>query len=443
MDLVVDASVIQLKYLFRLRDDVKSLLEEVSAHEMDFSSLLAVSLEFFIQHLDSNAVSISSMKLDEDLCLYPILSTDKDYQDKICSIQISLDSSETVDDKLNNTQGLSLVNDALQKLYATHHIEVNNYFVLLCTFKFILSKRMEIIDYFTLDNLGSEEESFNDELENEKRLERHGAVCEICGDMDLDPKSFCEVLACGKCITFFIAHLDKRLELTCSKLGNCRINDKILDISCKKCRMKRCIALSMIEHYDFKYRRIVQMMDSACDACDTVGITRVVKGVSLCSDCESFLKSCLKNKDFDGESVTQDVSDEGTNYDKEDKSVLLKRFKALGILLSAEERKEEDLKRCIGCDACIENNNLIKNELKWNGSLCKTCETFMFMSMTTSARHYYTCSSGELGRLCEILPNSDNSWSQKCNYCWFRILEMGGVVELWKNNGSIESLMSN
>eukprot|EP00096_Caligus_rogercresseyi_P014638 TRINITY_DN7147_c0_g1_i1.p1 TRINITY_DN7147_c0_g1~~TRINITY_DN7147_c0_g1_i1.p1 ORF type:complete len:419 (+),score=74.29 TRINITY_DN7147_c0_g1_i1:24-1259(+) len=409
MELILRASLVQLKNLFRLRDDVKDLLEEVSDVEIDLSTLLALSLEFFLQFLQSNEVDLSKI-LDHyeeasGLGLNPI------------KISFGDASGEEDEERIAvNQKRLSEVRNHLKDHFGGLR-DVSEFCILNFTFRFLLSKRGDILSYFTSSSHKTED----------------NVPCEICGDLGLRPKEFCDALVCGKCTSFFIETYEKRKELKCLKFGNCRLNEgRILDISCSPCRMNRCTALGLVDKYDPCPNK-----ESNCTLCEALGTHKKFQGVpSVCFQCKNILREATKIPDIRCTSLSADV------FDLTCEHCLIQRFKHLKDESMDEDETSLSKRRCLGCDVALSTNNYTPElDLRWNGCLCKVCETFVLMSMTTAARKYYSCPSGELGDLCDIVPDTENSWTQKCNYCWLRILEIGGVIELWGINENPVSLM--
>ena len=55
------------------------------------------------------------------------------------------------------------------------------------------------------------------------------------------------------------------------------------------------------------------------------------------------------------------------------------------------------------------------------------CQAFLNTSMKQQSFRFYCCPEGETDRLCKI----DDVKGHRCKYCWFRRLELDGLVDRW------------
>jgi len=440
-NLSLEATSQQIKTLFRIKDDVEALCEGSFSHNFNFGHVVLLATEFYKSKNPELKEGWKTLLPAEDL------PTDEEQNmADIRPIKINMScSSGTLAEFQNN---LKTIFSKLRKFEPSMTV----YWVLNEVFRFALANESEFMK-LTRPKVS---------LSQPKKRVR--VRCEVCHDW-CGALEYCGAFTCNKCRLFFQSINRERtlFSLRCAKDNQC---DLSVDLSCRRCRADKCLQLGMLEQ--FHESEMQHPMSKVCVACtssdsgDDDVTLRLIRGHLLCTRCQGFFdqtvelnqrehrpaqpiafRNVYECKEEEKDCVITSTS-RNCNACLWDKMVrlgldatFLTKFQ--GFKAFSPSFGDDDL--CAVCD-----NEA--SDMPWMGQMvCQPCRSFLELSMRLEANLGYCCPNGENNRLCPIInsvlmaadDDEEDDCRQtslvpvatRCKYCWFRRLEIEGLVDRW------------
>jgi len=434
-NLSLEATSRQIKTLFRIKDDVEALCEGAFQHNLNFGHVVLLATEFYQSKNPEVKEGWKTLLPAEDL------PTDEEQNmADIRPIKINMAcSTGTLQEFQNN---LKRIFSQLKKLES----DMNLYWVLNEVFRFALANECEFI------------KATRPKVSLAEPKKRVRVRCEVCNDW-CGATEYCGAFTCPKCRLFFQSVMREKtlFSLRCARENRC---DLSVDLSCRRCRADKCVKLDMLVRYH--EAEMAHPMSRVCVACTVQGGARdddvslgMVRGHLLCIRCQGFFDQTvelnqrehrpgqligLRNMYVCKEEESKCVI---TSTSENCHACLWDKMVTLGLnvtFLTKFQGFKTFSPSCGDYDLCAVCDNETSDCGLWMGQLvCQPCRSFLELSMRLESHLSYCCPNGESNRLCPIIDSllmDDDETSlvplaTRCKYCWFRRLEIEGLVDRW------------
>lgn len=451
----LQATWVQLRSLFCLQDDVKSLLEDCLNAPLDQQTTLATATEFLCKYISfkNGHKFIHKHRLHTDSFPKPTKATG----DFHCAKEMLPIEIKFVCDggrKAAIEGNLAQIVTFLSEKYSKREFAVDAYLVLTETYSFLLGMRSHLLDHFGVTKARP----------NQKRGEEGPSwPCDVCGDDCY--AEYCGSNVCGKCRHFFVAMMRSRrtvATLKCSYykndgLGGVRVEERELctndfgqvDVACDACRFWKCFKVGMVDEY---YATETQRPSaSSCAICRHRSLdVEFLLGTYVCGDCLESFKNGIVARKYTGYECACLATDARREPDKCGKC-FFDRLKQFGFLelyyLKAQDGFQgasdpespskcsvnldivfRNPEQCCACDNRAIDGGGVGDGLFLGARACQVCRAFLVLSIGEEIYASYCCPAGELGRLCSLDATSE---MERCKFCWLRRLEIEGLVDRW------------
>ncbi|XP_059092926.1 uncharacterized protein LOC131888157 [Tigriopus californicus] len=437
----VQATKAQFDTLFRVKDEVHAVLEELLNNELDEDMVFGIALQFLSSFWNSPTGRLEAAKCKlhpEDTPKISKAFLDPNVLEYIFPIEIVLKTREEV--KAQILTDIENLQAHLADKYSPFNFEVDTFVVLMEAFRFMMSHRMQLGRHFLRKNDRNYDDDDEEEEEEEVKQSWINVVpCDVCQDDSYS--QYCGSHVCAKCKKFFkeIMRSRESLSLRCYKNQRCLDNFDCVDIKCGKCRFQVCESLGMVSEYYFTEIQITNVIN--CASCSRESDSLVdIFGVSVCQTCRDFFYQSLENFSF----LHYDCPKERNCTLTRDSNAppcatcLFDKIKALGMVDLYFWKTQHDLDESVDdyepvhdvvyrdeSKCCVCNGKASPSY--WLGlKCCEVCKGFVAASMTNRASDAYCCRKGERGFLCPTLESG-----KTCSYCWLRRLEIEGIIDRW------------
>lgn len=398
VSLIVQADLEDLKKLFGQRDQVQSLVEKSRDNApCSPTETLLQAIKFYANLMDDVDDSesqklVAAKKTNQNL--------EEDTTVPIVKLHLNMTKAEC-----------EALEEDMETIYS-EMVDIDNYRLLAMTFTYIIGHTNDFLAF-----LGSPSGQYDMK-----------STCVVC--CEPGQAQYCGSICCLKCQDFFQVVMRRRslLSLRCGKNGTCLTEG---DLSCRKCRYDRCRVVGMVDQYC--YSEMPAPVRQECAVCQQQTTSsgsmddahNVVLGHNLCQDCIKTFDDAIAVNQV-AECVQQPAKCQG-GYCKKctwDKMYRLGLFDMYKLKNQGQKRPCWMDNKCAVCTTTTVGE---AEEERWMDIIvCRPCRSFLQASLTYDSHAQYCCPRGEVGRLCAL------SKHKRCPYCWFRRLEIEGVVERWQ-----------